>query len=368
MADVQAKVQEVLDELVASGSERGLAVAAYVDGRSVVDAVAGVADAATGREVTPGTVFYNYSIGKGVMSTLVHRQVDAGRLGYDTRVAEVWPEFAAHGKEAVTVRHVLTHTAGVPGLPADVTVEDLTSWETMTRALEEAEPWWEPGTRVGYHAYTFGYLAGEVVRRVTGRPLAQVLRDDLAAPVGYPDEIFFGMPGDQAHRLAVLEDAPSGSDWAANLPADLPMFRAAPLTVFPTAALGNDPRIVAADIPAGGKVSARAIARMYAALVDDVDGARLLGPQRLAQASALGSTGTDEVFGNQSSWALGYALGLPWVGGETARAIGMAGAGGSWAGLDLDRHLGLAVTKNVLTDDFAAVRRVVDVVVSAVDG
>ena len=197
MTDVQAQVQEVLDELVASGTERGIAAAAYVDGQSVVDAVAGVADATTGHEVTPGTVFYNYSIGKGVMSTLVHQQVDAGLLGYDTRVAEVWPEFAAHGKEAVTVRHVLTHTAGVPGLPADVTVEDLTSWETMTRALEEAEPWWEPGTRVGYHAYTFGYLAGEVVRRVTGRPLAQVLRDDLAAAIGYPDEIFFGMPGDR---------------------------------------------------------------------------------------------------------------------------------------------------------------------------
>jgi hypothetical protein len=146
------------------------------------------------------------------------------------------------------------------------------------------------------------------------------------------------------------------------------MFRAAPPSVFPTAALGNDPRIIAADIPAGGKVSARAIARMYAALVDDVDGTRLLGPARLAQASASGSTGTDEVFGNHGSWALGYAMGLPWEGGETARVIGMAGAGGSWAGVGLDRHLALAVTKNVLSDDFAAVRRVVEVVLSAVDG
>jgi CubicO group peptidase (beta-lactamase class C family) len=97
MTDVQAQVQEVLDELVASGAERGIAVAAYVDGQSVVDAVAGVADAATGREVTPGTVFYNYSIGKGVMSTLVHQQVDAGLLGYGTRAAEVWPARSSAG-------------------------------------------------------------------------------------------------------------------------------------------------------------------------------------------------------------------------------------------------------------------------------
>ena len=107
---------------------------------------------------------------------------------------------------------------------------------------------------------------------------------------------------------------------------------------------------------------------MYAALVDDVDGTRLLGPERMTEASALGSSGPDEVFGNPSSWALGYAVGLPWEGGQTARAIGMAGAGGSWAGVDLDRHLGLAVTKNLLTNDFAAVRRIIEVVVSAVDG
>lgn len=368
MSDVQEQVQDVLDELVAAGTERGLQVAAYVDGEPVVDAVAGHADG-SGRPVEPGTVFYNYSIGKGAAATLVHQQVDAGRIGYDTRVAEVWPEFARHGKDAVTVRHVLTHTAGVPGLPPDVSVDDICSWETMTRALEDQELWWEPGTKVGYHAYTFGYVAGEVVRRVTGRALADVLRDDLAGPLGHPHEIFFGVPASDTYRLAVLEDAPSELDWSAmGLPDDAPILRAVPTHVFPSATLGNDQRVVAADIPAGGKVSARAVAKMYAALVGEVDGVRLATPERLAELCALGSSGRDEVFGNESAWALGYALGVPWGDHRAAagsRVFGMAGAGGSWAGADPERGLALAVTKNTLTNDFDAVARVGRLVLEA---
>ncbi|MEP6817265.1 MAG: serine hydrolase domain-containing protein [Marmoricola sp.] len=371
MNDLQHNVQELLDELVDSGVERGMQVAAYVEGQPVVDAVAGVANPATGRKVESDTVFYNFSIGKGAMATLVHQQVEAGAIGYDTPVAEVWPEFAAHGKQAVTVRHVLTHSAGVPGIPVDSGIDDVCAWDTMVCSLEQAELWWEPGTRVGYHAYTFGYLAGEIVRRVTGRPLASVLREDLASPLGHPDEIWFGVPANETHRLAVLEDAPSDIDWPPkDMPTDLPMYKAGPMALFPTAALGNDPRVIAADIPAGGKVSARAIARMYAALLGEVDGVRLVSPERLAELSTLGAAGTDQVFGNQCSWALGYALGLPLEeAGDTSgsRVIGMAGAGGSWAGADLDRGLALAITKNVVGNDFDAVRRVVTLVFGALE-
>src|SRR5215213_8967605 len=93
------------------------------------------------------------------MSTLVHQEVDRGAFGYDTPVVELWPEFGDHGKESVTVRHVLTHTAGLPGIPLDSTTSDISTWDTMIHALENAELWWEPGTKIGYHAYTFGYLA-----------------------------------------------------------------------------------------------------------------------------------------------------------------------------------------------------------------
>lgn len=168
MSDIQEVVARIAEELVASGAERGLQVAGYVDQQAVVDVVAGVTDPVSGRPVEPGTLFYNWSIGKGATATLVHRLVDAGAIGYDTPVAEFWPEFARHGKQAITVRQVLNHSAGVPGLPAGATLESVCSWESMTRALEDAELWWEPSTQVGYHAYTFGYLAGAARGGVCG--------------------------------------------------------------------------------------------------------------------------------------------------------------------------------------------------------
>jgi CubicO group peptidase (beta-lactamase class C family) len=339
-------VQDIADELVASGAERGVQVAAYVDGKQVVDVVAGVADPATGRPVTPDTLFYNWSIGKGATATLVHR------LGLDpeTRVVEVWPEFGKHGKDVVTVRQVLDHTAGVPGLPTGVTVDDVCSWPTMVAALEDAQPWWEPGTQVGYHAYTFGYLAGEIVRRVTGRELGDVLAD-LTAELGYPGEIRYGMSGTSG--LAVPEDAPSDVDWS-QMPPE--MLRAAPLTVMPTAALGADPRMLAADIPAGAKVTARAMAALYASW---------LASPRLADVTTVSAEGEDQVYGNECRMSLGFALGLPFE--ESApRAFGWAGAGGSWAGADPDRGVAVAVTKNVLAMDFTTVERLVGAVLAEV--
>jgi CubicO group peptidase (beta-lactamase class C family) len=339
-------VQEIADELVASGAERGVQVAAYVDGKQVVDVVAGLADPATGRPVTPDTLFYNWSIGKGATATLVHR------LGLDpeTRVVEVWPEFGKHGKDVVTVRQVLDHTAGVPGLPAGVTVDDVCSWPTMIAALEDAQPWWEPGTQVGYHAYTFGYLAGEIVRRVTGRELGDVLAD-LTAELGYPGEIRYGMS--DTSGLAVPEDAPSDVDWS-QMPPE--MLRAAPLTVMPTAALGADPRMLAADIPAGAKVTARAMAALYASW---------LASPRLADVTTVSAEGEDQVYGNECRMSLGFALGLPFEEGAP-RAFGWAGAGGSWAGADPDRGVAVAVTKNVLAMDFTTVERLVGAVLAEV--
>jgi CubicO group peptidase (beta-lactamase class C family) len=355
-------VQKIVDELVDSGVERGLQVAAFVGQEPVVDVAAGVADPATGRRVEPGTLFYNWSIGKGVTATLVHRLVDDEVIGFDTRVAELWPEFARHGKDAITVGQVLDHSAGVPGLPTGVTVDDVCSWKTMIAALEDAQPWWEPGTRVGYHAYTFGYLCGEIVRRATGRELGAVL-DDLTEDIGYPGEIRYGMQ--ETGGLAVLEDAPSDVDWS-QMPDDLPMFRAAPMTVLPTAALGADPRMLAADIPAGAKVTARALARMYAGWLGEVDGARVVSVARLRDASTVSASGPDQVYGNDCRMSLGFALGLPWEGADAPRTFGMAGAGGSWAGADPDRGVAVAVTKNVLSMDFTTVQRIVSAVLAEI--
>jgi CubicO group peptidase (beta-lactamase class C family) len=362
MGKLQQQVQEAVDQLVESGAERGVQVAVYRDGEQVVDVVAGVADPATGRPVGAGTVFYNYSVGKGATSTIAHVLVERGLFGYDTPVAELWPEFAAHGKGAVTVRQVLDHTAGVPGIPLDTTIEDLCDWDKMCAAVADAELWGEPGTKVGYHAYTFGYIVGEVVRRATGKRISQVLREEVAGPLGVADELWFGMPASEHHRLAPLEDEPGAAEAAAqmlaSMPPDLPMFKAGPMETFPTADFGNRADVLAADIPAGGKTSARAIARMYAALLGEVDGVRLIPPERLRQATAVSSSGTDEVFGMPTAWGLGYGIGGP--GGDdpaTSTTFGLGGVGGSFACGDTATGVAWAVTKNRVSGDFTTATR-----------
>ena len=358
MAELQRDVQEAIDKLVESGTERGIQVAVYRDGQQVVDAVAGVADPATGRPVDAGTVFYNYSIGKGATSTVAHILAERGLFGYDTPVAELWPEFAANGKQAVTVRQVLDHTAGVPGIPLDTTIEDLCDWDRMCAAIADAELWWEPGTKVGYHAYTFGYIVGEVVRRATGKPISQLLAEEVAGPLGVAGELWFGMPASEQHRLARLEDEPGAAEaaeqWLASMPPDLPMFKAGPMSTFPSAEFGNRADTLAADIPAGGKTSARAIARMYAALLGEVDGVRLLPPERLREATAVSSSGVDEVFGMPTTWGLGYAIGGVSAGAQEAPTVfGVGGVGGSFACGDTATGVAWAVTKNRVSNDFA---------------
>ncbi|MGW1343959.1 serine hydrolase domain-containing protein [Kribbella sp. NPDC002412] len=196
--DLQEQVQQRLDEL--AGTELGLQVAVYQNGELVVDAVAGEA-------VEPDTLFYSASTGKGATATVANVLVDRGVLEYDAPIADVWPEFAVHGKEKATLRHLLTHSVGLPALPPDTTADDLDDWPKITSYLAAAEPWWEPGTTTTYHAETFGYLVGEVVRRATGRSISAVLRE-IAEPLGIADEVYFGVPRDQQHRLSRWSSRP----------------------------------------------------------------------------------------------------------------------------------------------------------------
>ncbi|WP_217712297.1 serine hydrolase [Streptomyces sp. NA02950] len=244
----------------------------------------------------------------------------------------------------------------------DITREELCDWERMCAVVADAELWWEPGTAVGYHAYTFGWIVGEIVRRVTGRPLARVLREELTGPLGVADELYFGMPVSEHGRLAPLEDAPGTEHMFAELPEDLPMFRAGPKSTFPTAELGNRTDILAADIPAGGKTSARAMARLYAALLGDVPGVRPVSPERLREMASVAASGTDRVFGNESAWGLGFALGLPDGSARKAGVFGMGGAGGSFTYGDVENGVAFAMTKNRLTPDFSAVTEVIGIV------
>jgi CubicO group peptidase (beta-lactamase class C family) len=367
MKVLQQQVQGAIDELVESGAERGLQVAVYRHGEQVVDAVAGVADPETGRPVASDTPFYAYSVGKGATSTVAHVLAERGLFGYDTPVVELWPEFGAHGKESATVRHVLTHTVGVPGIPPDTTPEDLCDWDKMCAEIADAEPWWEPGTKTAYHAYPFGYIVGEIVRRTTGRPISQVLREEVAEPLGVADEIYFGIPESELGRLARLEDVEGSEEFLAAMPDDAPFFKLGPRATTPTAGFGNRKDILMADIPAGGKTSARATARMYAALMDEVDGVRFVSTERLREISAPAFSGVDQIMGNPVTWALGYSVGqLGSDAQETPTVFGMGGVGGSFAYADTATGVAFALTKNRLTADFSAAERIAGIVTKAV--
>lgn len=369
MNDVRQQVQEAIDRLVESGAERGLQVAVYRHGAPVVDAVAGVAEPATGRPVTPDTPIFSYSIGKGVASTVVHVLAERGVLDYDTKIVKLWPEFGAHGKDTATVRHALSQSVGVPGLPAGLTVDDLTDWEKMCAIIADTEPWWEPGTRIGYHAVTWGYIVGEIVRRASGKPISQVLREEVAGPLGVADELFFAVPEPEQGRLARLEDAPVPPEMAAAMAEmlqDSPMLKVGPAECT-TAAYGNRADVLSASIPAGGTVTARAVARMYAALLGEVDGVRLISPERLREVSAVTMTGVDEIFGFPTSWGLGYSVGQFMSNAHRTQTVfGVGGVGGSHAYADTATGTTFALTKNRLTRSFDTAEQVAGIVTKAV--
>ena len=366
MTDIQKQVQQAIDRLVESGAERGLQVAVYRNGELVVDAVAGVADPETGRPVTSDTLFFSYSIGKGVASTVVHVLAERGILDYDTRIVGLWPEFGVHGKESATVRHALSQSVGVPGLPSGLTAEDLTDWDKMCAIIADSEPWWEPGTRIGYHAITWGYIVGEIIRRASRKPISQALREEVASPLGVADELFFAVPVSEQGRMAQLEDAPGTEEMFGELPPDSPILKLGPDL---TAEHANRADVRSANILAGGTVTAHAVARMYAALLGEVGGVHLISPERLWEVSAVAMSGTDEIFGFPTSWGLGYSIGQFMSNAhETQHVFGVGGVGGSHAYADTKTRTTFALTKNRLTPSFETAEQVAGIVAKAVAG
>lgn len=346
----QARVQEAIDHLVADGGEVGLQVAVIHRGELVVDAVSGLADAEQGLAATPDTLFFATSTAKGVASAVAHVLVERGELTYDLRVADVWPEFAAHGKGATTLRHVLMHTAGVPAPPSDTTVDDLCDRDRMCRALAEAEPWWEPGTRFGYHSHTFGFLLDETVRRATGRTLTWWLHEAVTGPLGVGEDVHFGVPPALLDRVARQEPVPGVAPRHPD-PAS-PAGRAIPPATLPTAELANRRDVLTSDIVAMGTMTARGAAWVYSGLLGHA-GVPLVSPDRLTELARPAYEGPDEVMGVSSTWAFGFSPYRP--GGVPARpgsTFGMVGGNGSAAWADIDSGLAVAVMRNRFSSDW----------------
>lgn len=335
VTNLQDQVQGRLDELVET--ELGLQVAVYQHGELVVDAVAGT---------TSDTLFYSASTAKAATATVANVLVDRGVLEYDAPIVDLWPEFAAHGKEKATLRHVLTHTIGLPALAPGTTLEETTDWTAITSYLAAAEPWWEPGTKMTYHADTFGYLAGELVRRATGRRISDVLRE-IVEPLGIADEVYIGVPLDQQSRVATLVE-PDGVEETFAMLAGL-FAKVTPPDVMPRAAHFNGrPDVLAAERPSSGFLTARGIAKLYAALIGEVDGVRLIRPERVADVTGHAFTGKDELMGNDATWAMGYPIGrLGSTAEESPTSFGMPGMGGSVAWGDTRSGVTFALTRQL---------------------
>ncbi|HEX9530315.1 MAG TPA: serine hydrolase domain-containing protein, partial [Acidimicrobiales bacterium] len=184
----------------------GAAFCAEVGGRRVVDVWGGVADARTGRPWQEDTIAVVFSVTKGAVAICANRLVERGELDLDEPVATYWPEFAAHGKGAIPVRWLLTHQAGLPVVDVPLTVQDVCAWYPVIRALEAQRPLWEPGSRHAYHAHTFGFLVGEVVRRAHGRTVGAMFAGDVARPLGL--SAWIGLPEGEEDRVAHLRAAP----------------------------------------------------------------------------------------------------------------------------------------------------------------
>jgi len=359
-ADLQGEVQATIDGLVASGREIGLQAAVLHEGRPVVDAVAGVADERTGEPVRASTLFFAASAGKGVASTVAHVLADRGELAYDQRVADIWPQFAAHGKDGVTLADVLVHSAGVPELWPQITPEELCDWNRVCAFIADQPPRWTPGTMTGYHALTFGFVLGELVRRATGRALASALREEIASPLGVADELHFGVP---RHLLAqVARAGPEGAAPPRPQPGS-PLDRAIPPGVQPTAAFANRHDILAADIPSQGTITARAAARMYPAVLGHIEGVKLVSPKRLQMIAAPAFSGIDQVMGFPTTWALGYSPAR--LGSAQPRpgsTFGMVGSNGTAGYADIDSGAAVAVMRNRIDGDFSVVAAIGDII------
>lgn len=344
MADAQARVQALIDDLVRRDLERGLQVAAYHNGNLVVDAWAGVADARDGRPVDGDTLFGIFSCGKGVTATVIHLLAERGVLAYDEPIATYWPEFAQNGKAAVTVRHALTHQSGIPQVPDGFGPAEMCDWERVVRAVGELTPLWEPGTATGYHAITYGWVLGELARRTDGRPFDRIVEEEIREPLGLTS-IFFGIPDAVEPRVAWLEDGPP----LEGAPAPLPYgILAIPLSCVPLSSWSHRADIRRACIPGANAISTvRDLARHYAALARAVDAPAILSDSQIRTATALQTDAYDLVAGRVMRKALGYMVGgEPFNSiGTRSTAFGHGGAGGSIGFADPEHRFAFALSK-----------------------
>ncbi len=370
-----SRVREVFAEMLAQ-NEVGAAIAFTLDGETVVDLWGGHADAEKTRPWQRDTIVNTYSTTKGMTALIAHRLIEQGRLDLDAPVVQYWPEFAAAGKAEIPVRWLLTHQAGLPAVRQTMPPEALFDWDAMCAALAATEPWWTPGTQHGYHPMTFGFLVGEVIRRVDGRTVGRIFREEIAEPL--EADYHIGLPDSEHSRVADMIGALVPPKSERTTESGGPSIRIkGPLAKFmedmtdPSSMVGaafNNPYMKAgthntpawrqAELPAAnGHGTARALARIYGALAcgGEIDGVRLLEAESIERARTEQIMGADATLGGlPTRFGLGYMLRsdfMPFTPNDGS--FGHPGAGGSLGIADPEAKVGFGFVMNKMSQGLA---------------
>jgi len=336
--------------------EVGASFAATIDGKFVVDIWGGYADAARTRPWERDTIVPVFSTTKVMTTMCALMLIDRGLLDPDAPVARYWPEFAQAGKERIPVRYILSHRSGLAGFDESIPLEALYDWERIVKLLAAQKPWWEPGQHSGYHAITFGYLIGELVRRITKKTLGAFFREEVAVPLN--TDFYIGLPEKYDARVAETIPPPilkPGEPGYFEIDPDSLPSKVMALAAIDNGDYVNDRAWRAAEIPSSnGHGNARSMARVGAAMAcgGELDGVRLLGLPTIERAIEEECSGTDLVLGAPIRYGLGFGLNSKEMPvSPNPRVFFWSGFGGSRLVMDLDARLSWAYAMNKLYSD-----------------
>ena len=300
-------VRQALQRSLASGADVGASVAVVIDGEFMVDIWGGIADADSGRPWTQDTVVNVFSTTKTMTALVALMLADRGELDFEAPVARYWPQFAANGKADIRVSQLMSHSAGLSGWREKVTMQDLYDWEKVTALLAAQAPLWPPGTASGYHAITQGYLVGEVVRRITGKSLGTVFREEIAEPLGA--DFHIGLPASEDARVAELVPPPRGARAGDGQQTEVQAITFNNPTIDVSATATRAWR--GAEIPAaGGTGNARSVAQIHTILANGglAQGKRFMSQAGCRKALELQIEGPDLVLGTPARFGMGFGL------------------------------------------------------------
>ncbi len=363
---VEPGFEGVRDAFVRNFTEHGDVGAGFclhVEGRKVVDLWGGVADPVTDRPYDESTLQLVFSTTKGATAACANLLAQRGLLDMDAPVVTYWPEFGAAGKDHIPVRWLLCHKAGLPVIDKHVAREEALEWTPVIEALESQEPVWEPGAAHGYHALTYGWLVGEVIRRVSGRSLGTFFAEEIAEPLGI--EFWIGLPEREEHRVSPIIGSlvPEGAAENEQLRALLEQFigpdtllgRALTLNGAFDADGWNDRAVHAAEIgAANGITNARSLSRFYAGLIGTLpDAPAILTPEQVDAARTTQTEGNDRILFFETKFGLGFFIASPFAPYGGAGAFGHSGAGGSMGFADPDNGIAGGYVMNRMAQNLA---------------